>query len=165
VGRSQDSRGTAEAGLFPRGTNGGPISAVIWFGAVIPARGASSFSRITARYRGLRFLHRADGDIPNAVLLFRHRAPATQDSAFQRNATSQRRVDHPAIAGGIPGTLPLSLRPLRSEPKVQCGGTKLPRSSRSGAEMHQRACALAEMALRSDGSEVAGGRFWTVSLR
>ena len=70
VGRSQDSRGTAEAGLFPRGTNGGPISAVIWFGAVIPARGASSFSRITGRYRGLQFLHRADGDIPNAVFAF-----------------------------------------------------------------------------------------------
>jgi hypothetical protein len=49
VGRSQDSRGTAEAGLFPRGTNGGPDICVIWFGAVIPARGGSPFSRITAR--------------------------------------------------------------------------------------------------------------------
>src|SRR5262249_42349245 len=85
-----------------------------------------------------------DGDIPNAVLLFRHRAPATQDSALQRYATSYCGMDHAAAAGGIPRTLPLSLRHLRSGPKVQCGGAKLPRSSRSGAETHQRACTLAE---------------------
>jgi hypothetical protein len=42
-----------------------------------------------------------------------------------------------ASAAGISGALPLSLRPLRSGPKVQYGGaTLLPRSRRSRAETH-----------------------------
>jgi hypothetical protein len=35
----------------------------------------------------VRFLHRAHADLPGVVLLLRHRARASEDSAFQRDPT------------------------------------------------------------------------------
>jgi hypothetical protein len=89
----------------------------------------------------------------------------SQRKILPRNATSECGADHPATAGGTPGTLPLSLRHLRSGPKVLWGGDKFPRSSRFGAETHQRAGALAEWPCGALDRKIAGGRFWTTSSR
>ena len=54
--------------------------------------GESRLGRIALKFTRL---HRADGDVPRAVWLLGHPAPASQDSRLQRNPTSDCGMDGP----------------------------------------------------------------------
>src|SRR5262249_20617649 len=92
------------------------------------------------------FLYRSDRDVPGAVLLLCHRARTAQDSALQCDTTSYGGMDCAAIARGISGTLPLSVRNPGPGPKVRPRCAGILDGSWPRGEAYERAVALAKWA-------------------
>src|SRR5258708_25351951 len=61
-------------------------------------------------HRCLRFLYRADIDVPVAVLLLCHRARAPPDPTLQRHSTSECGVGRATTARDLCGIWPIPLR-------------------------------------------------------
>src|SRR5215475_10121617 len=59
--------------------------------------------------RRVRFFHRADVDVPAAVLLLCHRARAPQDPTLQRDPSPDSGLGRPTTARGLSGSWPIPL--------------------------------------------------------
>src|SRR5262249_41475507 len=69
------------------------------------------------RHRGLRLLHRADGDVPVALLLLRHRAPPPENPALERDLAPDGRLGHPTVARSVSTGRAVPLRVLDRDAK------------------------------------------------
>src|SRR4029079_7542916 len=94
--------------------------------------------------RGLRFLHRADGYVPAAVLLFRHRAWTTEDSALQRDPPPDGRMGSATTAGGLSRSGSVPLRGLRPRLEIRWRRRRLFEGDGSEAQADEHPVALAE---------------------
>ena len=149
-------------------------------GFVVSERSVARYLRRMSRRRDpgqswLTFLHNhrevmvafdfftvAHGDLPSAVLLFRHRAWTAQNSAFQRYSSSNRGVDRAAIARGISRSRPISLRDLRSGFEIRCRRGGVPEGDGPGVQAERARRHPGKTVSPNVGLEVAGVRSWTM---